>query len=164
MVSKRPPEDHDGIWSIESKDYAPKIQAGECYAFSLRVNPVVRRKGEDGKSRRHDVVMDLKRRRDYQTTPRAKRPPEGELIQEAGSKWLQSRAEKHGFSVSEEAIRVEGYHQYRSSRAGRKIIFSTLDITGVLRVDSPELFTQALHAGIGPAKAFGCGLMLVRRM
>jgi len=164
VVSKRPPEDHDGIWSIESKDYAPKIRAGERFAFSLRANPVIRRKGEDGKSKRHDVVMDLKRQCGYQSQSRAERKAEGELIQIAGSKWLQSRAEKHGFSVSEKAIRIEGYHQHRSSRAGRQITFSTLDITGVLRVESPGLFTQALQAGIGPAKAFGCGLMLVRRL
>ena len=34
----------------------------------------------------------------------------------------------------------------------------------VLTVSDPLAFAVALAGGIGPAKAFGCGLLLVRRV
>ena len=39
----------------------------------------------------------------------------------------------------------------------------TLDFGGILTVVDPERFIEALYQGVGSAKAFGCGLMLVRR-
>ncbi|MCI0724558.1 MAG: type I-E CRISPR-associated protein Cas6/Cse3/CasE [Acidobacteria bacterium] len=39
-----------------------------------------------------------------------------------------------------------------------------MDFSGMLFVINPKAFAVALHKGIGPAKAFGCGLMLVRRI
>ena len=35
---------------------------------------------------------------------------------------------------------------------------------GILRVDDPDALVKVLEDGIGPAKGFGCGLMLVRRI
>ncbi len=35
---------------------------------------------------------------------------------------------------------------------------------GVLQVLDPTLMLSLLENGIGPAKAFGCGMMLVRRV
>ncbi|MBW2329897.1 MAG: type I-E CRISPR-associated protein Cas6/Cse3/CasE [Deltaproteobacteria bacterium] len=34
----------------------------------------------------------------------------------------------------------------------------------MLTVTEPDAFKGVLQFGIGPAKAFGCGLMLVRRV
>jgi len=41
---------------------------------------------------------------------------------------------------------------------------STVDFQGILTVTDPELFRKALYEGLGKSKAFGCGLMLVRRV
>jgi CRISPR system Cascade subunit CasE len=43
------------------------------------------------------------------------------------------------------------------------IEFSALDLSGVLEVQDGEPFLAALLSGFGKAKAFGCGLMLIRR-
>ena len=43
------------------------------------------------------------------------------------------------------------------------IRFSVLDFTGVLEVRDPAAFLAAIARGFGRAKAFGCGLMLIRR-
>ena len=60
-------------------------------------------------------------------------------------------------------LRVDGHRVHR--KLGRHgIVVSTLDFEGELRVTDPEAFLSALSNGIGPAKAFGCGLMLVRRL
>jgi CRISPR system Cascade subunit CasE len=65
-----------------------------------------------------------------------------------------------------EVLRVSGYRQYRLLKARGKspIRFSSLDFDGVLTVTEPDRLCQTLFDGIGPAKAFGCGLLLVRRI
>jgi len=164
MISDRLPVRANDIWKIESKNYEPKISAGRQLAFSLRVNPVVTRVNGTGKKQRHDVVMDLKKQLDYQSMPKADRPVMASLIQQAGIAWLESRAEKHGFSFDPGAVQVDGYLRHRVSkkRGGKVINFSTLDYSGLLTVADPATFKAALFRGIGPAKAFGCGLLMVR--
>lgn len=165
LLSGRQPRHNDNVWQIETKDYRPAIHSGQQLAFSLRANPVITRRDAQGRQVRHDVVMDLKHRMGFQELPVSERPLLGDLIQQAGLEWLQTRAERHGFSLSSGKVRVEGYQQHRASKKGGKnpIRYSTLDFTGLLTVAEAELFQQTLIKGIGPAKAFGCGLLLVRR-
>jgi len=164
LVSKREPEAMPG-WVVASKLYAPKITKGTELAFSLRVNPVVTRKDNTGKSHRHDIVMDAKKSMGYKELKFAGRRSMGELIQEAGISWLKSRSERNGFVCSRESITVESYDQHRSYKSGSKfpIRYSSMDIAGVLCVNDVDKFMDCLCQGVGPAKAFGCGLMLVRR-
>ena len=64
----------------------------------------------------------------------------------------------------ERAVRVLGYHTLRIGRGGSAPMrVGVLDMEGVLEVRDPERFTAALCTGFGRARAFGCGLMLVRR-
>jgi len=165
LLSGRQPRHSNNIWQIDTKDYRPVIHSGQQLAFSLRVNPIITRRDAQGRQCRHDVVMDLKRRTDFKTSPVNERPSLNVLVQQAGLEWLQSRAEQHGFSFVPEQIHVDGYHQHRvAKKSEQKLIrYSTLDFTGLLTVTEVERFQQALIQGIGPAKAFGCGLLLVRR-
>jgi CRISPR system Cascade subunit CasE len=165
VVSSKMPQDDQGIWQIESKPYQPRLVPGQRLAFSLRANPVVSRKDAQGRRHRHDVVMDAKYAMDYRNRVPEERPPLSEISREAGSRWLADRAEKHGFSLTASQVSVEGYQQHRSLKRSSKmpIKFSTLDFFGVLQVVQPERFIQTLYQGIGPAKGFGCGLLMVRR-
>lgn len=159
LLSHRPPVNPLGLWQIDPpKLFAPRLQTGQRLAFSLRVNPVV---NHDGK--RHDIVMHRKRQMGWNRMPSGERPPLQHLIHETGSDWLQRRSERHGFEIEPDLLRVEGYLQHYSRRGRRNIRFSTLDFAGLLRVTKPDVFGEALSHGIGPAKAFGCGLMLIRR-
>ena len=45
----------------------------------------------------------------------------------------------------------------------RPILFSALTFRGVLKVRDPPGFLNAVVSGFGASKAFGCGLMLIRR-
>lgn len=158
IVSAHPPQDREELWSIQVKDYDPRLVAGQRLAFSLCANPVVTKTGSTGKPVRHDVVMDTK------TTSRqtGEAIAQAELIQEAGYSWLSRRAGKNGFQL--EALRVGGYRQHRllKARGRNPIRFSTLDFDGVMTVMEPDRLRRTLFDGIGPAKAFGCGLLLVR--
>ncbi|MGH8596506.1 MAG: type I-E CRISPR-associated protein Cas6/Cse3/CasE, partial [Gammaproteobacteria bacterium] len=134
---------------------------GERLVFKLRVNPVVTRKTQRG--RRHDVVMDTKLKMDWRNLPPEQRPTLAQLAYDAGSHWLLGRAEKLACEFDASVLRVDGHDIWRQ-RQGRKIELSTLDFEGILRVAEPDCFLEALLNGIGPAKAFGCGLLLVRRL
>ena len=58
---------------------------------------------------------------------------------------------------------VEAYEQQHEC-ADRKLQFTTVDFSGQLAVTDPLAFVAALGSGIGRAKAFGCGLLLIRRV
>jgi CRISPR system Cascade subunit CasE len=51
---------------------------------------------------------------------------------------------------------------FRKGNRGGKLL--TVTFEGVLRVSDPARMAELLWNGIGHAKAFGCGLLLVRRV
>lgn len=159
VVSEREPV-ASNVFAVESKSYEPDLRAGDRLAFTLRVNPVVRRRDETGKQTRHDVVMDYKKRNDTAGMTGAM------IAHRAGHEWLAARAERLGFHLSEGELNVEGYQQHKTSKRSQNngIRFSTLDFRGILTTIEPAALVEALKSGIGPSKAFGCGLMLLRRV
>jgi len=163
LVSERVPQQGDTPWQIETKPYRPEFRTGMRLGFSLRCNPVVSRV-VNGKKSRCDVVMDAKKQMNFQSLPPGQRPALNQLVQAAGIEWLHTRSEQNGFSFDAESVRVDGYTQHRFTGKGRREIrISTFDMIGVMQVSDGDLLKKALFQGIGPAKAFGCGLLLVRR-
>jgi CRISPR system Cascade subunit CasE len=153
---------------LETKPYNPKVRQGERLAFSLRVNPVVTRwiGNEKMHHARHDVVMDAKWNLKANNVPKELWPTTSELAQTEGFKWLEARSERAGFSVAKELVRVDGYrqHAFRKGSSHREVRLSTMDFSGILTVIDAGVFVRSLFEGIGPAKGFGCGLLLIRRM
>ena len=184
MLSAEKPEDTGDIWAIESKPFKPVLTEGDRLAFKLRANPIklekVERTAEEAakwkerrskqnfkdkeipskKRLRHDVVMGAKRSMNWEKIPMTSRPSLDAVAYEAGQTWLLARQEKLGCHFETCGLRVDGYNSWRH----RNIEVSTLDFEGILIVSHPNLFMQELYRGIGPAKAFGCGLLLVRRI
>lgn len=162
-VSVRKPEISSDLWYVETKPYEPKIKEGMQLAFMLRANPIRTKRDERNRQHRHDVVMEVKTRLKKEGLQQNKSL--AAIVQEEGSNWLLSRAEKHGFVIDSDHIRVDGYRQhcFFKGKGNKRITFSTLDFSGLLTVVDPECFIKTLYAGIGHAKGFGCGLMLVRR-
>jgi CRISPR system Cascade subunit CasE len=166
VVSDREPHDTRGLWQIESKTYQPQLNAGQRLVFVLRANPIRSKKDAGERQHRHDVIMEAKTRLKQAGQLEGDRPPETELVQEEGYRWLATRALQYGFSVNDGEVRVDGYRQHRffKPKGDHQVRISTVEITGVLTVADPERFKEALNKGVGPAKGFGCGLMLVRRV
>jgi len=166
IVSKRKPRDEHGMWTIEAKKFDPCIRVSEKLAFVLRANPVITIKNNKGKAKRHDVVMHEKYCMGYKVLPKEKRPSLQQIAAQGGFKWLSSRAENCGFTISKNEVSVEGYQQQQARRNKQKklIQYSILDFRGTLTVSDPDNLRNMLFFGIGKAKAFGCGLMLVRRV
>jgi CRISPR system Cascade subunit CasE len=84
--------------------------------------------------------------------------------------WLCEKSKRLGFSIVRDTrkgrlkFQAEGYQWHALPKKGRDAGFSSVDFEGEIEVTDAELFAKALYEGIGPAKAFGCGLMLVRRI
>lgn len=81
-------------------------------------------------------------------------------------RWWQRQAERYGFeplAVAEGLLNLQAQRHHPLPEKGRQAGFNALDLSGELRVQQPELFFPLLFEGVGPSKAFGCGLMMVRR-
>ena len=161
LSARRPNDPHELFDLAEPKHFALALSAGDWLSFSLRANPVVRRRTPDrAGSVKHDVVMHALRKH-----PRGARALYRlEVAREAGFEWLGVQAANAGFSVEREHVTVDRYEQHRIARDGSApMSFSTLEFEGVLRVVEPDALLARIRQGFGAAKAYGCGLMLVRR-
>jgi len=168
LSAGQPGLDHP-LLEVETKPFAPHLIAGQLLGFSLRANPV-RQTGANPKfgitkTTRHDVVMNALNALPQEQ--RAKARPE--IIHREGRFWLEAQALRGGFALlpfdddDVSALRIDGYDQLRFPRLGKRGSISVLEFDGLLRVTDPELFLSKLSAGFGRARAFGCGLMLIRR-
>lgn len=165
VVSKRAPAVSTGAWVVRTRPYAPRLAAGDRLSFELRANPVVT-SSTDGRRSRHDVVMQRKKlllrergHSRWNDWVGSDKPALYDLVRNTCGEWLELRAGGRGFSIDSSSLNVAGYEQHRE--AGQ-LTFSSVDFTGTLTVLDPEIFATTLFEGIGHAKAFGCGLLLVR--
>jgi len=85
--------------------------------------------------------------------------------------WFIKQGERLGFKLVADDNNLSklqnSAYQWHSLSAkggkGDKAGFSSVDFTGELQITDMEKFKEALFAGIGRSKAFGCGLLLIRR-
>ena len=165
IVSQRVPEDREKLWDINTKPYVPCFIPGNRFAFSLRANPRVSRmlfQGNSKKPPKHDIFMDAKRifKKKHGQNPVGVEWQN--LIQIVGANWLKKQGDRLGFVV--ESGFVNSYRKEKFHKKDRLIQFGLADFEGVLSVQNPEDFNKAIFGGIGPAKSFGCGLLLIRRV
>ena len=158
-LSARPPIPLD-LFEVSSKPFEPALAPGDRLGFSLRANAVIARSAGPGqRGQRHDIVMDA-----LHAVPKGERAGARlEAVAEAGRAWLVRQGKAHGFEP-EPGAAVDGYDRVRIDRGGSEpAVFGVLDLAGALRVQDPARFTQAVAAGFGRARAYGYGLMLIRR-
>ena len=164
ILSARQPQDRHGLFEIaEPKPFTPALESGDRLRFSLRANPVVRRRDPSRRrSVKHDVVMDALRSCEEGERAGYRRA----AMQEQGLAWLERQGEKAGFTIRSGEVGVDGYDRHRISRKGSapSMSYSTVDFEGILTVADPVPFLPAIARGFGAAKAYGCGLMLIRRV
>lgn len=192
VLSSSEPEQNSVIFSVETKPFEPQLNAGDQLAFRLRANPVVSRKTEGRKhSVRHDVVMDaqyqwlksecarrniadavskgdmktaLRTHEDFTGKASALETALNTVSEQAALTWMIGRGEKIGAEIHPEKLQATAYRWNALPEKGRRAGFSSMDFEGVLTVTDPDVFRKKLAEGIGPSKAFGCGLMMIRRI
>ena len=167
LLSRRRPADHHRMFDLDPpKPFAPSLEPGDRLAFSLRANATVARGGGPGRRGKPcDVVMDAL----HAIPSGARAEQRAGAVQAAGLAWLERVGAKSGFKVPRtsagepEAV-VTSYAAWTMERRGSPLRIGVLDLEGRLVVSEPERFVQCLVHGFGRAKAFGCGLMLIRRV
>lgn len=167
VLSRRRPADSPFFDPPEVKEFTPALAVGDRLDFVLRANATRTRKtgqmAASGKERRKhdDVVMHAIR-----DLPKGERA-EARIAAatEAARIWLQGQGERGGFHVQTADVAdysVVALPDHRGPRKGQPQ-FGVLDMSGTLRVDDPALFLERIAQGFGRAKAFGHGLMMIRR-
>jgi CRISPR system Cascade subunit CasE len=156
-LSARPPRQSDLFDAHRVKEFAPDLAPGDQLDVSLRANATRAKRG----GARVDVVMDAL----HAVPSGARAEARVDLAQTEGAEWLARQGEKAGFKVIQ--VQVEGYSVevlpgHRGPRK-RQVQFGILDMTGRIAVTDPAAFLGQLAKGFGRAKAFGCGMMLIRR-
>lgn len=153
--------------SAAIRDYQPlldRLSSGHQYAFRLSANPVQSTKRPEAptpsqRSRAVDGVLS-----------RSARVGHRSLSHQVA--WLTARAERWGFeipaasssgSIGEEVadLRVVGRTRYSFRRSGSpgNVTLQVVTYEGRLLVADAEALRSAMMQGLGPAKAYGCGLL-----
>ncbi|WP_041313172.1 type I-E CRISPR-associated protein Cas6/Cse3/CasE [Heliomicrobium modesticaldum] len=137
------------------KNIAPlfdSIQQGQVFRFRLRANPTLKRGGtskeerQSGEPKRNSKRIFL-------------------VGQEAQAEWLMRQGEKYGFQTLVDhtgapSIRIGASQSLLLGKGGKGQVIH-VDYYGLLQVTDDERFRTALIEGIGPAKSYGCGMMML---
>jgi CRISPR system Cascade subunit CasE len=154
IVSSQPPTRPDSCppdrW--QSREIPPDYFKRSRYAFQLRANPTKKVINPDKpKVVRPDGRLDRNRN--------ARRVPLRQSAELAA--WLERKAAAGGFTVEAENLRVipEGQDHFNLGR--QHGAHASVEFRGTLSVTDPAKFHQTFVTGIGSAKAFGFGLLVI---
>ena len=116
------------------------LPQGGAYRFRLLANPTIKKR-RDGK--KHSNRIPLVHEKDQ-------------------IDWLCKKSTLHGFhlrqfDISDNERLTDWIHRDQSMT--HKVTIQTVRYEGVLQVTDADKFNAAWRSGIGPAKAFGCGLL-----
>lgn len=161
ILAARMPADPHNLFDLECKPFAPALRPGQRLRFDLRANPVIAvPQGPGQRGKRSDVVM----QKLFTIAPGERAEAREAAVRDAGASWLVRKGEAAGFAIDSDRLYIDRYERVRIPRDGAcALVFSTLTFQGVLTVHDPERFLANVVQGFGAAKAFGCGLMLIRR-
>lgn len=166
ILSSREPVDRHGLFEItQSQAYPAEFAIGQRYGFLLRANATTSWGGSaTTRGHRADVVMAALK--GVAAGERAER--RAEIAATAGRGWIERVGERSGFVLATQGeaaaplLSMPRYRVMRIPRGGAPMKIGVLDFDGVIDIVDPERFREAIGEGFGRAKAFGCGLMLLR--
>lgn len=114
------------------------------YAFQLCANPTKKiAKGRpDGSLTKNGRRVPLRKRE--------------ELV-----KWIARKGDQGGFTVDEATLRTFSRGREYFEKNGQPGLHTAVEFQGVLTVTDPAKFHETFSRGVGPAKAFGFGLLMI---
>lgn len=146
VQSLRAPEATSGIVLVGTREFQPQPVASQRLAFLLTANPV-------------KTITDAQR--DAKPGKKSEKCRVPLIKEEEQREWIARKLASMG-EIEAVNILPHAPIYFRKGNRGGKLATVTFD--GVLRVSDPTRMTELLRNGIGHAKAFGCGLLLVRRV
>jgi CRISPR system Cascade subunit CasE len=114
------------------------------YAFQLCANPTkkVTKLGTDGSPTKNGKRVPLRTREEF-----------------VG--WITRKGEQGGFAVDEDTLRTFSRGREYFEKQDMRGLHSAVEFQGVLTVTDPAKFHESFTRGIGSAKAFGFGLLVI---
>ena len=146
VQSRRAPEAASGVVLVGTREIQPQPVVGQRLAFLLTANPV-------------KTVTDAQR--DAKPGKKSEKCRVPLIKEEDQREWIARKLASAG-EIEIVSVLPHAPIYFRKGNRGGKLATVTFD--GVLRVSEPTRMTELLGNGIGHAKAFGCGLLLVRRL
>lgn len=149
------------------RDYRPlldRLRAHDEFRFRLTANPVQT-------SKRPATLTDAQRKRaENEVLGRAARLGHRTVSHQA--RWLTARMERWGFDIPASSasaavgemvpdMRIVGRERLSFVHKGSpaRVVVQAVTYEGRLCVTDPDVLRETLTNGIGPAKAYGCGLL-----
>lgn len=157
------PDDPQGLVR-EYRPFLDRLTAGQQFAFRLTANPV-----RASRLPEHPASAGTER---VAAEGASRSAILGHRTIESQLRWLAGRADRWGFAIPAAAssdamgepvddVRVAGRERvsFRRSRGEAPVTLEVVTYEGRLEVHDPAALREALLAGMGRAKAYGCGLM-----
>lgn len=140
--TEKPVEQSRHAKVLASKQYGPKLYQGQLLRFLLQTNPTRKIRDKDNPERKIRVPL---------------------IKLEEQRAWLERKLESY-IKTSARDLHIRNLppvYFHRGRRHGKivPVIFE-----GIIEILDPDKMWSVIQQGIGPAKAFGCGLILVRRI
>lgn len=125
----------------DMSDWLDAMQTGRRMGFELMTMPFKKTAEEDEKNSRRRVLR----------------------TQEERMAWLARKAEQNGFFILElresPGEKIVAAH---SAEKGGRLYLDSFRYEGVLQITDAASFREAIRKGIGPGKAYGLGMLLLR--
>jgi CRISPR system Cascade subunit CasE len=133
-----------GPESWKTKPIPAAYFARSRYAFQLCANPTkkVSKERSDGSLTKNGRRVPLRKRE--------------ELVE-----WIKRKGDRGGFTVDETTLRTFSRGREYFEKKGQPGLHSAVEFEGVLSVTDPAEFHRTFTLGIGSAKAFGFGLLVI---
>jgi len=157
IFSDRPPRDPNNSrfekqYEITG-DLLDKLLGFPSYRFEITVNPVKREKSRAEPTEPDATMVNSDKRK----------KSSGRLVplrtREAVSEWFAAKAPTWGFDARHLEVTSLGVLQFE--KKGQQVTLGQATLTGLLTVRDTTRFAHSFTHGIGRAKAFGCGLLLI---
>lgn len=130
---------------LACKEYKLSLQPGQSLRFLLVANPI-------------KMIKDEKGRTNTAGDPKKCRVP---LIKEEEQRaWIERKLQDAALlgTLIVDPVLPLRFRKSREDCAGK---IQQVSFQGVMKVEDPDRLTGLINTGIGPAKAFGCGMLSV---
>lgn len=168
----RPDVDRLIDWSTAADKPMPVLPAGSRFKFSIRICPTVRLGrqpvGAHASGSEVDAFIVARERWEADGKNELTRPERANVYAD----WLTSAVERQS-GAAVEAVRLSSFRMGTTLRkaevmpnARRRIVRQSrpvAEMEGLIRITDPDAFTGLLARGIGRHRAFGFGMLLLRR-
>ena len=135
LLSEEKPQP-EAWFAWQTKEVGLSFLSRTAYHFQVRANPTMRRSAD----KRRLAIYDESRLRE----------------------WLSRKAEASGFEVDPDTLTIGAPRDETFRKDGKFGKHVTVDFEGILRVTDHDRFAQAFNSGIGSAKGFGYGLLMLQ--